>query len=133
MSHRSFHRHVLIVLWAVCVAGAGIGIGQNPVAARIVGQWREFEPGNNLVQFNKDGTLKLYLQKGEIPNTRVLEGNWSLADDGTLILVMNFLGRKLTDRVRASFEGDELVLTKRNGPKERHRRHEGPLPAEFQW
>ena len=129
----SLLKHLVITVCA-CIATQCAVLAQESPATKIIGQWREYDPSNNLVEFAKDGTWKMFLKKGEIPNLRVIDGTWVLANDGTLTVMPHFLGKKVEPDVsKLSFEGDELVLTQGKSGKTSHRRHKGPLPDEYQW
>lgn len=102
-------------------------------AAALTGWWEEYSPSSNIVQFLSDGTVRLYLKKGEIGNLRSLDGTWKLgADDASIQMVFSVSGKTLDRSAKLSFEGAEMVLTE-DGTQTRHRRHSGKLPAIFAW
>lgn len=102
-------------------------------AAALAGWWEEYSPSSNIIQFLPDGTVRLYLKKGEIGNLRSLDGTWKLGDDkATVRMVFSVAGKSLDRSATLSFEGAEMVLTD-GGTQTRHRRHSGKLPAVYSW
>ena len=99
---------------------------------RLIGLWDELPLGNNLVEYTKDGTWKLYLEKGEIGNMHAAIGTWTLAADGTLKMTLKLNGEKKIITNKLSFDHDDMILAL-NGDITRHRRHKGPIPARFVW
>ena len=100
---------------------------------RLVGVWREYSPSSNIVRFEKDGSTKLYLKKGEIGDLRTLDGKWIVSDDGMLSITYTVGEKSMTLQARLSFEGEEMVLTEASGERTRHRRHTGPIPEIYIW
>jgi hypothetical protein len=108
---------------------------QNTLGTKLVGLWQEYSPTDNLVSFLKDGTWKLFLTQGEIGNLKSLDGRWSVSEqDGTLVMIVVLGGKeKPMPPLRLSFEGAEMILTDGAGKQTRHRKHQGPIPARYQW
>ncbi|EJE49458.1 hypothetical protein PMI14_05977 [Acidovorax sp. CF316] len=103
-------------------------------ATALVGWWEEYSPSSNIVQFLPDGTVRLYLKKGEIDALRSLDGTWKVASDPTGIeMVFTVRGRTLTRRAQISFEGPEMVIHEGKTQPTRHRRHSGQLPEAYLW
>ena len=126
----------LALAFCLGFAAASAAVAQDRgLAARLVGTWREYSPTDNLVSFSKAGEWRLYLRKGEIQNLKSLDGRWSVSDPaGTLAIVLMLGGKeKPMPPAKLSFEGEEMILTDEAGKQTRHRRHRGPLPAEFSW
>lgn len=113
-------------------AAAQVRNAAEPAAA-LSGWWEEYSPSSNIIQFQPDGTVRLYLKKGEIGNLRSLDGSWKLGGDKTTIqMVFSVAGKTLDRSAKLSFEGAEMVLTE-DGTQTRHRRHSGKLPATYIW
>jgi len=108
--------------------GAEAGLGD-----RLVGVWREYYPSSNVVQFYKDGTTKLYLKKGEIRDLRSLDGKWAISDAGMLSITYAVGEKTLTLEAKLSYEGEEMILTEKNGDQTKHRKHVGPIPQIYVW
>jgi hypothetical protein len=121
-----------LVLVALVVAVTAAGATAQDSATRLLGLWREFSPGDNLIEFT-GGKFLRYLRKGEIGDRRLLEGDWQLSADGSISMRFTLEGRTFSQRGTLTFAGDEMVLTDRQGNATRHRRHSGPLPDWAQW
>ena len=123
---------LLLLLFAFAFAplslGADAGLGD-----RLVGVWREYFPSSNVVQFYKDGTTKLYLKKGEIRDLRSLDGKWIISDAGMLAITYAVGDKTLTLEAKLSYEGEEMILTEKNGDQTKHRKHVGPIPSAYVW
>lgn len=114
--------------FAPFAAGADAGLGD-----RLVGVWREYSPSSNIVQFFADGTTKLYLKKGEIPDLRSLDGKWSVSDSGMLSITYTLREKSLTLEAMVSYVGEEMILTEKSGEQTKHRKHVGPIPDLYVW
>ena len=108
--------------------GAEAGLGD-----RLVGVWREYHPSSNVVRFNRDGTTRLYLRKGEIRDLRSLDGKWVISDSGMLAITYAVGEKSLTLEARLTYEGEEMILIEKNGDQTKHRRHVGPIPQVYVW
>ena len=108
--------------------GAEAGLGD-----RLVGVWREYHPSSNVVQFLRDGTTRLYLRKGEIRDLRSLDGKWVISDSGMLAITYAVGDKSLTLEARLTYEGEEMILTEKNGDQTKHRKHVGPIPEIYVW
>ena len=100
--------------------------------ARVVGQWEEYSPSRNFVDFNADGTVILYLKPGEIGPLDAMRGTWSRSPDGQLVLRFEVMGVPIVQQAGVAWDGDELLLVSESGVASRHRRRTGPLPPEYQ-
>lgn len=100
-------------------------------ATRMVGEWEEYSPGRNFVDFLADGRVMLHLKPGDVGNLEAMEGRWSRDDDGLLVLDFQVLGQSLVQRVGVDWDGEELLLIDARGMPTRHRRRTGPLPADY--
>jgi hypothetical protein len=100
---------------------------------RIVGEWEEFAPSQNFVDFFDDGRVVLYLKKGEVGTLKHLEGTWSLLDDNRLRVEFAVNGQTIEQIATLSFDKDEMLLTGDNDSVSRHRRRNGPLPEDYRW
>ena len=101
-------------------------------AARLVGQWEEYRPSRNFVDFGADGSVTLYLKPGEVGTLDAMRGQWSRSEDGKLVLSFEILDVPIVQHVGIAWDGDELLLVSQSGGATRHRRRTGPLPAEYQ-
>src|SRR3974390_1800600 len=108
-SMRSLGRLVLIALF--CLVAAPAFAQNDGDAAKLVGTWHEYKPGDNLVRFTADGQGQMYLRKGEIGDLRSVEGTWALAKDGMLTVTFSANGRSFSQAAKLSFDGDEMILT----------------------
>jgi uncharacterized protein (TIGR03066 family) len=102
-------------------------------AGKLVGIWHEYSPSDNLVSFSADGRVVMYLRKGEIGDLRELDGKWTLAGNGDLIVTFEALGRSVTQTTKLSFAGEEMILTDDKGQDTKHRRQSGPMPEWTKW
>jgi hypothetical protein len=100
---------------------------------RIVGEWEEFAPSRNYVDFFADGRVVLYLKKGEVGDLKTLNGTWSLQDENQLRVAFDINGRSIEQISTLGFERDALLLIDANGTVTRHRKRSGPLPEEYRW
>lgn len=101
-------------------------------AARLVGQWEEYRPNRNFVDFTADGSVTLYLKRGEIGTLDAMRGTWSRSPDGELVLRFEVMGMPIVQQVGVAWDGEELLLVSESGAATRHRRRTGPLPDEYQ-
>ncbi len=127
---RSLPRFVLIAF--LCLMAAPTRAAADD-AAKLVGLWHEYSPSDNLVKFDADGHVMMYLRKGEIADLRTLEGNWTLASDGMLTVTFTALGRTIAQTNKLSFADDEMIITDDKGQETKHRRYTGDLPAWTKW
>lgn len=113
---------------------AAAAVAQDTATA-LQGWWEEYSPSSNIVQFLPDGTVKLYLKKGEIDELRSLDGTWKMESDGkTIEMLFTVRGRTLTRRAEISFDGAEMVINEKKAARPtRHRRHSGQLPEAYLW
>lgn len=102
-------------------------------AARLVGEWEEYSPSRNFVDFRADGSVTLYLKRGEVGELKTMEGRWSRGDDGQLVLDFAILGQSFVQRVGIAWDGEELLMISELGGVTRHRRRTGELPPEYRW
>ena len=100
--------------------------------ARMVGQWEEYTPSRNFVDFGADGSVTLYLKPGEVGDLDAMRGTWSRGEDGELVLRFEVLGVPIVQQAGVAWDGEELLLVSQSGVASRHRRRTGPLPAEYQ-
>jgi hypothetical protein len=128
----SLPKIVLILLLTIIAASASHATESQPLRDKLIGLWDELPLGTNLVEYTKDGTWKLYLQKGEIGNLHAAIGTWTLAADGTLKMTLKLNGENKIITNKLSFDHDQMILAL-NGDLTRHRRHKGPIPARFVW
>src|SRR5690242_12298230 len=63
---------LLLLLSGLAFAPYVVG-ADGTLGDRLVGVWREYSPSSNIVRFEKDGSTKLYLKKGEIGDLRTLD------------------------------------------------------------
>ena len=99
--------------------------------ARLVGQWEEYRPGRNFVDFGADGSITLYLKPGEIGTLDAMRGTWSRSEDGELVLRFEVMGVPIVQQAGVAWDGDEMLLVGAGGAATRHRRRTGPLPDEY--
>ena len=123
---------LLLLLFAFAFAPLSIGADAG-LGDRLVGVWREYFPSSNVVQFYKNGATKLYLKKGEIRDLRSLDGKWVISDAGMLAITYAVGEKSLTLEARLSYEGEEMILTEKNGDQTKHRKHVGPIPQIYVW
>ena len=122
-----------IFLMLAFVAAMPLVLRAEDNATKLLGMWREFSPGDNLVEF-KPGTVSMLLRKGEIQDLHTMDGTWTLSPDGTtLTLTFKVGGQDRTLSATLAFTGDEMVLTDDTRIPTRHRRHTGPLPDWAKW
>lgn len=107
--------------------------GDDKAASTLVGRWEEFTPSSNIVEFVADGTIKLYLTKGEVGTLHTLDGTWKMEDGDSVRMVFSVDGRTLARTAKLSFSGQEMVLTDGGGRQSKHRRHSGKLPDKYVW
>lgn len=113
-----------------------LAIGAEPTGSlgdRLVGVWREYQPTSNFVQFFPDGTIKLYLKKGEIKDLRSLDGSWVVSSSGVLTVTYTVGEKSLTLDASLTFENEEMILTQKSGEQTKHRKHVGPIPEVYIW
>jgi hypothetical protein len=123
---------LLLLLFAFGFAPFAVG-AETGLGDRLVGVWREYSPSSNIVQFFADGTTKLYLKKGEIPDLRSLDGKWSVSDSGMLSITYTLREKSLTLEAMVSYVGEEMILTEKSGEQTKHRKHVGPIPEIYVW
>jgi hypothetical protein len=117
---------------ALCIAVAtpSTTLAQDNLRNRLIGIWLDYR-SDNLVYFGKDGAWKLYLKKGEMG--RSISGSWVLAPNRTLtVRWINMQGQRIALAWQLSFDGQEMVLTNKDGKRTRHRRIKGSIPERFQ-
>lgn len=100
--------------------------------ARLVGQWEEYRPSRNFVDFGADGSVTLYLKPGEIGTLDAMRGTWSRSQDGELVLRFEVMGVPIVQQAGVAWDGEELLLIGETGLATRHRRRTGPLPDDYQ-
>lgn len=102
---------------------------------RLIGQWEEFSPSQNFVDFHEDGRVAVYLKKGEIGDLKTLDGTWSIDDEQQLRVDFTVNGQTFGRMAGLRFENDEMLLQELDatGNITRHRRREGPLPEDYRW
>jgi hypothetical protein len=122
----------LIVLITLLAGMQQAALAQDARQTRLVGLWDEISPSSNLVLFGGDGSIKLYLKKGEVRDLRALNGKWTLLENGTLNIVFTEKDKSFGWSPILKFEGEEMILIDDKGEKTRHRRHLGPIPERFQ-
>jgi hypothetical protein len=86
---------------------------------------------DNMVTFASDGTLKLHVKKTESAAPRIT-GKWKLDNAGAMEMELVVNEKSETQTMQLTFEGDEMILTDPAGRRTWHKRHEGPLPAEYE-
>jgi hypothetical protein len=101
--------------------------------ASLVGQWEEFSPSRNFVDFFEDGRVVLYLKRGEIGDLKELEGTWTLDDANNFSVEFGVNGQRIVQSAKLSFENDEMLLIDDKGATSRHRKRNGPLPEDYRW
>ena len=113
---------------------------EESLEKQLVGTWREvrFETkskrvkeSDNMVTFASDGTLKLHFKKTETAAPRIT-GKWKLDAAGAMEMELVVNEKSETQTMQLSFEGDEMILTDREGRRTWHKRHEGPLPEHYE-
>jgi hypothetical protein len=120
----------LVIALCIAVAIPSTTLAQNNLREQLIGVWLDYR-SDNLVYFAKNGTFKLYLKKGEAG--RSIIGNWVLAPDRTLTISwINMQGQRINLARKLSFDGQEMVLTNKDGKQARHRRIKGSIPERFQ-
>ena len=122
----------LLLLYGLSFAPFAVG-ADSSLGDRLVGVWREYSPSSNIVRFEKDGSTKLYLKKGEIGDLRTLDGKWSVSESGMLSVIYTVGAKSMTLEARLSYQGDEMILTEASGEQTKHRRHTGPIPEIYVW
>jgi hypothetical protein len=123
---------LLLILSGLACAPVAIG-ADSALGDRLVGVWREYSPSSNIVRFEKDGSTKLYLKKGEIGDLRTLDGKWKVSDAGMLAITYTVGEKSMTLEARLSYQGEEMILTEASGEQTKHRRHTGPIPEVYVW
>lgn len=105
------------------------------VRARLVGQWEEFSPSRNFVDFFEDGRVAVYLKQGEIGTFKTLDGTWSIEEENRLRVDFTMNGQTFGRTAGLRFENGEMLLQEldETGQITRHRRREGALPEEYRW
>jgi hypothetical protein len=120
----------LVIALCIAVAIPSTTLAQDNLRDQLIGMWLDYR-SDNLVYFAKNGTFKLYLKKGEAG--RSIIGNWVLAPDRTLTISwINMQGQRINLARKLSFDGQEMVLTNKDGKQARHRRIKGSIPKRFQ-
>jgi|HubBroStandDraft_6_1064221.scaffolds.fasta_scaffold192620_2 hypothetical protein len=120
----------LVIALCIAVAIPSTTLAQDNLRDQLIGMWLDYR-SDNLVYFAKNGTFKLYLKKGEAG--RSIIGNWVLAPDRTLTISwINMQGQRINLARKLSFDGQEMVLTNKDGKQARHRRIKGSIPERFQ-
>jgi hypothetical protein len=122
----------LIVIVSLFAGMQQAALAQESAQSRLAGLWDEIGPSANLVQFGGDGSLKLFLKKGEIGDLRSLNGKWSVLGDGKVNVTFIQKGKSFSQTLILKFEGEEMILIDEKGEITRHRRHVGPIPERFQ-
>jgi hypothetical protein len=100
---------------------------------RLIGEWEEFSPSRNYVDFLADGRVVLYLKKSEIGDLKTLDGSWALDGIDTLTVTFTVKGSSFSDTATLRFDGEQMLLTKEPGGETRHRKRNGPVPEEYRW
>lgn len=102
---------------------------------RLIGQWEEFLPSRNFIDFFEDGRVVVYLKQGEIGDRKTLEGTWSVEDENRLRVDFTVNGQTFGRTAGLRFEKSEMLLQEldETGSITRHRRREGELPEDYRW
>lgn len=121
-----------VLLFALFIAAAPATADDNRLSQELVGLWMEYSPSSNLVSFDADRKVKIFLKKGEIGDLRALTGTWTVKDG---IMTATFIsnGQSISNAGKVTFENGEMLLTDNNGVVTRHRRHTGPIPSQYVW
>lgn len=88
---------LLACVLAASLAAPAIAATQTPApdaGRRLVGIWQDDKDPENIVQFNADRTLRIYLSpsEGQAQNAHWIDGTWTLAEGGKLTMQMNVPG-----------------------------------------
>lgn len=121
-----------VFLIALFIAAAPAAADDNRLSRELVGLWMEYSPSSNLVSFDADRKVKIFLKKDEIGDLRALTGTWAVKDG---IMTATFVadGQPISNAGKLTFENGEMLLTVKNGIVTRHRRHTGPIPSQYVW
>ncbi|MBP6750597.1 MAG: hypothetical protein KA144_13245 [Xanthomonadaceae bacterium] len=102
---------------------------------RLIGQWEEYSPSRNFVDFYEDGRVAVYLKRGEVGDLKTLDGTWSIDDEQQLRVDFTVNGQTFGRIAGLRFENGEMLLKELDatGQITRHRRREGALPEDYRW
>ncbi len=121
-----------VLLIAFFIASAPATADDKRLSQDLVGMWMEYSPSSNLVSFDADRKIKIFLKKGEIGDLRALVGTWTVKD-GVMTATFISNGQSISNAGKVTFENGEMLLTDNNGVVTRHRRHTGPIPSQYVW
>jgi len=107
----------------------------NAARAKLIGQWEEFSPSRNFVDFFEDGRVAVHLKQGEIGDLKTLDGTWAIEDEHRLRVDFTMNGQTFGRTAGLRFENGEMLLQEldETGQITRHRRREGALPEDYRW
>ena len=121
-----------VLLIAFFIAAAPAAADDNRLSQQLVGLWMEYSPSSNLVSFDADRKVKIFLKKDEIGDLRALTGTWAVKD-GIMTATFVSNGQPISNAGKVTFENGEMLLTDNSGVVTRHRRHTGPIPSQYVW
>jgi len=99
---------------------------------QLIGLWQEVKESSAIIHFQKDGTFKIYLRKGELAGRRTIDGHWKIKNNKMKVII-DPDGINAIDELSISFENDELYITDTYGDVIKHRRLNGEIPEEYNW
>ncbi len=131
---------ILRVLFFVVLSGIGFAPAAfgadalNQSEQRMIGIWQEYEPGENVVEYFADHTMKIYLteEEGGSQAMHWIEAHWQIDQDNMLTLTIMVNGKPHSEKVKLSFENDEMWLEDEDDVVTKQRRISA-VPAKFKW
>jgi uncharacterized protein (TIGR03066 family) len=135
-----FSARTVLLAVSLCLPFGAPLQAEESLEKRLVGTWQEtryetkskrVKESDNMVTFSSDGTVKLHFKKRQTAAPRIT-GKWKLDQAGAMEMELVVNDKSETQTMQLSFEGDEMILTDREGRRTWHKRHEGPLPDEYE-
>jgi hypothetical protein len=128
MMHLKRFTLFLVLLFGTTLATADDG----RLSKQLVGKWMEYSPSSNLIAFDADGKVKIFLKKGEIGDLRSLNGTWTVKG-GMMTATFVMEGVPISNAGKLTFDKGEMQLIDKTGVVTHHRRHQGPIPSQYAW